>query len=296
MKSLIFILTVGSLLGANGVMARQHELAAEKGDWRPAPTQNINFNKAGYWGFPKQLQLDMRANMAKVMEVIHQTPMLYPPKGYSVGTYAVLCEYGCEGKKVIAGESGAIFLEYSRVSSSAPVKTDQEGPSLNVHFNHIGRLLSNKGVDPEAVFDEPEIDGYTQGFPIYGKFVVITKRKEPLFIPITREHKLKLDIAEAKEWERADQLAKLEKELAALTPEQKKETVIGYNKRTLVRVNPNFYDPKLPASAVQLVLIDLYKYQKGTRLYDQTFCDHEKALVNGIRETLDLLKIQSVLP
>ncbi len=140
----------------------------------------------------------MLGNMAKVIEQIHQTPVLNPPKGFSAGAYASLCEYGCEVKKQITGESGIIFLEFYRTGNNPQVKVEEEGPSLKLFFNNIDIIVSNNGLNKDDYFEEPDVTDHIQGFPVYGNLVAITKNKEPLFVPLTKERYLLLAIAAAK--------------------------------------------------------------------------------------------------
>lgn len=347
----------------------QHTNAPDKYGWNPAPMKGISFSRAAYFGFSQQQQLQMRANMARVVEVVHQLPVLNPPRGYDVDVFATLCDHHCDGGKMITGESTLIFLEYFRRGNSTVVERDAEGPSLNIHYNSIGRIVSRITVGKDEYFEEPYVTRREQGFPVYGDKVVITKRSEPLFIPLPKERYLQIEIAAAQK--RADEVRKnaqeatpyqqwlknkdknmagamkgfewaakedpvkakankekylqgirqqdslykaseaqylldrqqmvdkfdadvrkLQVELAGLSMEQRRETMLSRRGRPYVLTNPNFFDPKLPASALQLMVMDLFKYEPAK---ENVFSAADKKLFTEIQSSLDLVKLQSVL-
>jgi hypothetical protein len=349
--------------------AQERIPALDKGTWYPAPAKGISFQRAGYFGFTQQQQLQMRANMARVIEQIHQTPVLNPPRGFSAGAYASLCEYGCEDKKVMTGESGVIFLEYYRSGNNPQAKVDEEGPSLKVYFNSIATIVSNNGLDKDDYFEEPIVTDHIQGFPVYRNLVAITKNKEPLFVPLTKERYLQLAIAAGKkqveelkktaangspyqQWlktrdagmkgflEGLDMLAKSEpakakaarekylkemqrtdsmykadeakflrdqqamidkpeaevrsnqRQLDAYTAEEKGQPMLSRNGRPYMQCNPAFFNKSLPPYAVQLILIDLYKYQQGNTVI---LSKRHVQLMKDILGTIDLAKLQATL-
>jgi hypothetical protein len=331
--------------------------------------KGISFSRAAYFGFNQQQQLQMRANMASVVELIHQLPVLNPPRGYEVDVFATLCEHHCDGGKMITGESTLIFLEYFRRGNSTVVERDAEGPSLNIHYNSIGRIVSRITVGKDEYFEEPYLTRYEQGFPVYGDKVVVTKRKGPLFIPLPKERYFQIEIAAAQK--RADEITKhakeptpyqqwlknkdeniaaamrgfewaakedpvkakankekflqgirqqdsiykasevqylrdrqqmvdkfdadvkkLKQQLAGLSVQEKVEPMMGPNSRQYMQINPNFFDTKLPSSALQLLVIDLFKYEPAK---EHLFSAADKKLFTEIQATLDLAKLQAVL-
>ncbi len=62
--------------------------------------------------------------------------------------------------------------------------------------------------------------------------------------------------------------------------------------RPYMQCNSNFFNKALPPYAVQLVLIDLYKYPRNKSVV-LSKRDHD--LMKEILETLDLSKVQAVL-
>lgn len=364
------ILTILLITGQLSI-AQERVPALDKAAWFPAPAKDLSFQRAGYWGFSQQQQLQMRANMARVMEQIHQTPVLNPPRGFSAGTYASLCEDGCSGK-LIAGESGVIFLEYYRKGNNPKVLVDEEGPSIKVYFNNIGKIVDLIGTDENAYFEEPYITDTVQGFPVYrNSLVAITKSKEPLFVPLSQERYLLIEIEREKklvedlkktaaqgspyqQWiknkeanikammEGLDMLAKTDpakakaerekflrgmqqqdsiakadeakflrdqqgmidkattavkekqQQLASYTAEQKIMPMLAYSGRPYMQCNPAFFNTKLAPYAIQLILVDLFKYHSGNGVVS-TLSKRDKQLFQEIRDTIDLRKLLAVL-
>jgi hypothetical protein len=211
-----------------------------------------------------------------------------------------------------------------------------EGPAMRVYFNDITRLLTRLPAGAEPYYEEREVIDSLRGFPLYaaGNFVVITKRKGPLFTPVTKEQLLQIEISDAakrlekakadfrkanSEWEPllrnmpvkdsllkkellkniADQKPYIEKfendlrtlknKLAALSVSEKKEPAYNhYQEHRLVVPNNNFFNPSLPAHAIQLVVIDF-----NTNVLAEA--GSYGNMFRMIKETLDLEKIQAVL-
>lgn len=374
MKQFILLLGFGPLLMATNAMARQTELARDTGEFLLPPAKNYSYENAAYYGYSRQVQNDMRTGMFKVLEAIHQTPILNPPRGWAIGSSAALTGSGPDGRRRLIGSSGIIFKGYYRDLTTRKVTRDVEGPSLNLYFNNIDVIIHQNELEEGAYFEEPLIARYVQGFPVYNKFVVITRNKAPLFVPASREHVLLSEIAIAKsrveeekkliaegspyqQWlktkrevvegamqgyellaqsepakakaekekflkgmqqqdsamkadeakyleERGaglkkwqEELKGLQDKLAGMSLQEKQTQAVGVvSKMPLVRINRAFFNPKLPMSAIQLVVIDLYKYVPGMVIYEQLLDKEKKALFKYLQDNLDLIKIQAALP
>jgi hypothetical protein len=136
--------------------------------------------------------------------------------------------------------------------------------------------LTGSGVN---LMFEPRKVGELQGFPVYrnrdgNEFVVLTRSGKPFWIPVTREQFVKI-------WMRV-----IEKEMAAVGPNSMDQERLDHHKsalasmsaeerqaqardmqnpdpygppmgstggRPLVVVNPDWFDPSLPRTAIQLV-------------------------------------------
>jgi hypothetical protein len=319
-------------------MAQSRQQALHKWYWFPATEKTVFYTTGEWYGFAKPQQQKMYASMARIMELIHQTPCINPPKGFSAAIAATICENGCTKGKNMIGYSSIVFHALYTQNNSAAIERDAEGPSFRVHFNEITRVVSRLPAGADDYYEEPYVIDSIQGFPVYagGNFVVITKRKAPLFTPITRERLLQIEINEKEknlkkmketfkqsnaEWNAfigkmpakdslqkkellknmADQkpyVEKFEKELAvhkaklaALSAAERKQPALNfYQEKRLVVPNPDFFNPALPAHAIQLVVIDFNDHTLGYppgHVYGDLF--------RQLKKTLDLKKILAVL-
>jgi hypothetical protein len=335
----ICLITYGLLFTAvHFSMAQSRQQALHKWYWFPATEKTVFYRTGEWYGFAKPQQQKMYANMARILELIHQTPCINPPKGFEAGISATICENGCTRGKIMSGYSGIVFRAFYTQNNSTTIERDAEGPSFRVYFNDITRLLSRLPAGSEPYYEERDIIDSIQGFPVYAgeNHVVITKRKARLFTPISREQLLQIEINEKEknlkkmkeafkqsnaEWNVliskmpakdslqkkellkniADQkpyIEKFEKELAAhkttlaalAATERKQPALNYYQEKRLVVPNPNFFNPALPAHAIQLVVIDFNNHTLGYpagHVYGDLF--------RQIKKTLDLKKILAVL-
>lgn len=337
MKKSIIICCFLFLHNSFSSTAQTRKLALHKWYWHPANEKTVRYQKGEWNGFTKPQQQKMYDNMAKIIELIHQTPCINPPKGFEVGVWANICENGCIKGKIMSGSSGILFRGFFTTNNDSAIERHAEGPSIRIHFNDITRLLSRLPAGAEAYYEEPAVIGSLRGFPVYAvtNFVAITKRKEPLFTPVTKEELLKIEISDKEknlekikadfkktnnEWEPlllnmpakdsalkkeilkniADQkplVEKFEKELAAskaklanLSASERKEPALNYyGEKKLVLPNKNFFDPSLPAHAIQLVVIDFNESVLNEQ--PNAYTD----LFKQVKETVNMDKILSVL-
>lgn len=77
------------------------------------------------------------------------------------------------------------------------------------------------------------------------------------------------------------------KKLAAMLPEERKAPAFHTNGKKLVIPNPDFFDPARKATDLQLVIIDLFRYELDERLPHQ--------LIREIRETLDIAALAAYI-
>lgn len=318
--------------------AQQRQHAVQQSHWYPATEKSVFYNTGELYGFTKIQQQKMYAGMAAIVELIHQTQGVNPPAGFEAGVSATICENGCTGGQNMTGLSSILFRALFTGVSSSRIERDVEGPSIKVHFNDISRLLTRLPAGAEPYYVEREIVGSIQGFPVYagGNFVAITKRKQPLFVPVTKEKVLQLEIERQEkelgknkaafrktnlEWEPLlrnmpakdsitkkeivnniaaqknfvekfeKELAALKKQLATMPAAEKKATALDYyGEKRLVIPNPDFFDPALPAHAIQLVIIDFNEstlQERGNSVYRQLF--------QKIKNNINLQKIWAAL-
>lgn len=303
-----------------------------------------------------------------MMEIVHQTPFLNPPRGYTVGVYASNCPNGCDKGLPLRGYTGFIIRAYYYIGTNPKLELDAEGPSLNFYCNDIGILLSPLAIKEDEYFPEPQID-IINGQQVYNhKYVVLTNNKAPLFSYVTKEEYLKTSIRkkeqnlaelrstldrptpyrqwlankdanlkvmqEGNQWlaktdpgkarenkekylkgmaetedrlkageaefirqrqqmldKAVNEIAAIRTQLAALDATEKKEPTQELNGKKLVAPNRQFFDPALPVDAIQLIVVDQYKYRG--RALEGRFT-HEAMKV--IQETLDLSALEALLP
>lgn len=319
------------------LMAQRSQHALEQWHWYPATEKSVFYNTGQQYGFTKVQQQQMYAGMAAVVELIHQTPCINPPAGFEAGVSATICENGCTRGKHMTGLSHILFRALFTTGNGL-VERDVEGPSIKVHFNDISRLLTRLPAGAEPYYVERDVIDSFQGFPVYagGNFVAITKRKQPLFVPVTKEKVLQLEIERQEkeleknkatfkktnlEWEpllrnmpAKDSVAKrdilnnmaaqktfvekfekellgLKQQLYSLSAAEKKAPALDYyGEKRLVIPNPDFFDPSLPAHAIQLVIIDFNEstlQQNVNSVYRQLFQKIKKSInLKKIWETL----------
>lgn len=91
MKKLIAVCYILVFYACSSIaQSRQHAL--NKWEWYPATEKSVFYRTGEWYGFAKPQQQKMYANMAKIIELIHQTPRINPPKGFEAGVYAAICE------------------------------------------------------------------------------------------------------------------------------------------------------------------------------------------------------------
>jgi len=139
------------------------------------------------------------------------------------------------------------------------------------------------------IFYQPRTIGEAQGYMIYEsrrglEFVTLTRGKRPVWVPLTQEEFLKLEIRVTEKMlkESPDsgtnpanpfvaRLARHKAVLAAMSPAQRRAQAMylrnedlrepdlapqgSQDARPLVVVNPEWFDPSLPKSAVQLISV-----------------------------------------
>lgn len=206
--------------------AQQERLITARGVWSPAPAKLLSLRGGISCGYRATEVQDTYNNMAAFMERLHELPCLHPPKGFHIGIWASICGNGCTGTRSVPGNSGLLIRQYSVRGQDTVVRLAAEGPSVKVYFNDMEILLRQTSRYDNGSYEEPKIVQMIDGFPVYeGGLLVLTWNREPLF----RE--------------------------APVRPEGVRAGI------KLVLPNQGFFRTSLPVSALQLVVIDLYRYQ-----------------------------------
>jgi hypothetical protein len=164
------------------------------------------------------------------------------------------------------------------------------------HFWSVAEKWQEDAQGP--MYWEPPGTGELHGYPVYGPGVtVITKSERPIFVLVSRERAMRLVLATNKknvdvltEPAQTNQVKRLracvtriEQDLASLSTEERSAPaylattrVAGHDAfcdpfssrtdpkaRRIVAENPDFYDRRLPASAIQVVIMNLSMFNRN---------------------------------
>ena len=228
----------------------------------------------------------------KIHDIVMRNPAFSPPVGLDL-TQGLLARTPLVGvsRNMVQYEVTVGFLWYNVLRGNEIVPQPVSMVGLKVNANHIALSWdeSERWVeDPNRqMFFEPKQVGVMGGYPQYHTGAIVLKKTDrPIWVAVTREKVLNTLIANMKkslselrsdEPARARQMIEqelscLQSALAALTPEQRtSDAYISFpppagcsplveptarTARRLVTENPAFYDPKLPPSAIQVIVVD----------------------------------------
>jgi hypothetical protein len=254
----------------------------------------------------------------KLREILQRDRAISTPIGYSIrinpvfGRVTDWADFD-SGLPFFAGAVGSYFA-----ADSKPSPTSFRGPDFGIYANTVLQCPLQEFSPPNSEGKKWHVNGNLpvlqggrrtgefQGHPIYDKqCVIIGRRSEPPFIPLTREQFVQLRIATLKE--RLDSLKKKfsgqslapaiqaplesayqlldeqirqqEQQLAAMDAAERSApaavsnlneegTLVGADEEgafLLSIPNPAFYDRSLPASTVQSIAVYLPFLQEGDR-------------------------------
>jgi predicted DNA binding CopG/RHH family protein len=314
-------------------------------------------------------QKKMYANMAKLIELIHKTPFLNPPKGYTISNFASICAIYCNQRQAIKGTTGMIIRAYYTDMKTGKKDREGEGPSINFTINNINRLFGNTPPDEDSYYEEPALTRTFNGFPVYDDvFLVITKNSKPLFSYVTNEQVINIQIRQEKtSLERVKQtfskgtpyqqylaqkddimkgamegfeirakyepdkakvvkekylegmrkmdssmkadeaknlkdqqqmvqniearIQKLQDKLQSMSPVERSAPVLSPSGRKYVVANKEFYSPALPASTIQVLIIDLFHYNQRHNLLSNL----QNEAIQKFIDTVDFKSLLAVI-
>ena len=229
-----------------------------------------------------------KRNLEHLLSLLSRQPALKSPRGVEIKGYFRPNDYQPKTNKVpIPGFGYLRFHSYFRdTKTGKPVPFGFPTDEMFVSVNDPEKGLSACTVPgaPTRVFYEPNQVGELAGFPHYqlegGTDVIVMSRSTvPPWIPLTREEYVKGWLAnwqkQAAEAPAIDtitpQIVRSHQEaLAVMTQEERRMQArelqwdpfqptlapVGSDEgQPLVRVNPAWFDPKLPRSAFQLITI-----------------------------------------
>jgi hypothetical protein len=126
---------------------------------------------------------------------------LHDLRGYDWETYTSV-KTSLDAQAPASAVLGYIVFPYFMNSRTGHMEASLEGPPMQVHINDPEAILGQNGfnVDPDARFTaEPKITGELDGFPVYNKeFVVIGRRGQPVFVPVSQQRYLEHVIAKTR--------------------------------------------------------------------------------------------------
>ncbi|MBU1238020.1 MAG: hypothetical protein KJ634_14010 [Gammaproteobacteria bacterium] len=295
----LFFVAMSGVL-ATGAHAVEY-LVDEPGRWKPWRFNGDRFAREVYGASGADLKAFERELLALDGMIRHASPVT-EPKGFNAETWGGLAEYLAIAPRQPKGTElplgGALgfgafsILEYRRNGKNV---REESGETQLMHFrvNNIqphllgGRQRPHdwKGVDTDA-FLQPAEGGTVAGFPHHGDYLVIKKRPDPLWVPVTVEEALRLVIAAVEKQvsylretrapaaavtKLKEKVAGIELHVASLRPEdriapscwtgkgeawgQRFQIGEGPDCRPLVRPNWAFFDRHLSRSAPQVLLV-----------------------------------------
>ena len=260
----------------------------------------------------------------KMLDIVLRNPAFSPPVGLDL-TQGLLARTPLVGvsRNMVQYEVTVGFLWYNVLRGNEIVPQPVSMVGLKVNANHIALAWneSERWVeDPNRqMFFEPKQVGLVGGYPQYHTGAIVVKKADrPIWVAVTREKVLNTLIANMKKSlseVRSDEppqarqmieqeLGCLQSALAALRPEQRtSDAYISFpppagcsplveptarNARRLVTENPAFYDPKLPPSAIQVIVVDF-------SMILHPGAPWQRALVERLRKEMDYQALAALI-
>ena len=213
MIALLFIGFAPTGLAADGFYPDMTGTWAMTTDWKWLP-ENIRSSTTHTQAFTQKVK--------SLAELIHQTPLFSPPRGFQGRARARFLEgsaYACDDKncpgKALQAEMSLIFY-YFYDAGGKPSWGGEANTDATISINclectagldyQFGRLSLPDG---RYILFAPMKTGELGGFPLYHEHLIITRSKRPYWIPVTREQYLQALIRSAQV-----EIAKSQKQIA----------------------------------------------------------------------------------
>lgn len=277
-------------------------LVNEPGRWSPWKFTPQPFASKSYGASGADLKA-VENELRTLDAMIRRAPFVAQPVGFSAQTWGHLSGYAeiAPGQPkgadlpLGAGLSFGAFAIYQYERNGKMIRNDSgETELMQFIINDIQPGALGARDRPSEWGDDVRTDAFMQpaetgsflGFPRYGNFIVIKKRSDPIWLPVSLEEALRLELAAKKKNAAylkevrgsAGNIAKAdaavvaaETHLAGLSKEDRAAPVCwatGFNLpqrfqivgatsecRPLVRPNWAFFDRRLPRSAPQVLLV-----------------------------------------
>jgi hypothetical protein len=303
-------------------------LVDEPGQWSPWKFRAEEFARKGYGASAADLKA-FEAQLRVLDAIIRRAPTVAQPVGFSPRTWGHLAGYGAvapgqpKGSDLPLGGGlsfgGFAIFEYQRNGKTLR-EVGGETQLMQFVVNDIQPELLGarqrpyewEDVDTDA-FMQPAEAGTVAGFPRYGNYIVIKKRQDPLWVPVSLEGALRLVIAahqkrldylkdtrgpEKVMRDYEQKIAAIEAHIAALAPEQRSAPAcigngISWLQRfhaaessgctLLVRPNWAFFDRRLPRSTPQVLLVnDIARCYEGRQSNTPGGCTTNRQLLESL--------------
>lgn len=237
-----------------------------------------------------------KKKLEQLRNLLAKQPIMQSPRGVEIiGYFRPIDEFPSARNLPAPGFGYLRFHFYHRAKNGKPVRicctTDQIHASIN-NPEQSFEVYGSRDFGTKA-FYEPNLVGQVAGFPLYqteggDQLLVFSRGSAPPWIPVTREEYVAAWLTfwqrQAKESPAEDTITpevirRHQQALAQMKPEERTMQArthtwdvfeptlapVGSSAgRPLVRVNPNWFDPGLPRSAVQLLVLRF----SGTGLLD----------------------------
>ncbi|MFL5343965.1 MAG: hypothetical protein ACJ8AT_04195 [Hyalangium sp.] len=132
----------------------------------------------------------LEGKLHQIRDLLLATSALKSLHGYDWETFTTVKNHEDPARPVIASVTYIPFAYFKDPHSGKPISSE-EGPPFSIHINDPEAILGQGAfnVDREARFvAEPPSSGQMSGFPVFtAQFVVMSKRGQPVFTPISQE-------------------------------------------------------------------------------------------------------------
>lgn len=228
-----------------------------------------------------------KQKLEQLRNLLAKQPVMQAPKGVEIiGYFRPLDEFPSAKNLPVPGFGYLRFHFYHRAQNGKPVRICCTTDEIHVSINDPDQSFEVYGSHDFSTkpFYEPNLVGQVDGFPLYqtaggDELLVFSRGSAPIWLPITREEYV---AAWLKFWQKQAQqtvpqdtitpeiVRRHQQALARMQPEERAMQArsltwdvyeptlapVGSTAgRPLVRVNPNWFDPDLPRSAVQLLIL-----------------------------------------
>lgn len=171
-------------------------LVTDSGSWTATPRGSSR----GQLTAAQERVLNDKINA--IVDVFRAAKPIAPPHGYKVAMAASMCvEYSCPKGAPATAELSVIMRPYLRNTSTgviSKVALKYDGAGMDVEINRP-RIAWRAYDRQDQLYIEPTVTGHVAGYPVYEhRYLVLTKNRRPLYIPMSEEQFIRNCIAKEK--------------------------------------------------------------------------------------------------